>query len=98
MTNILSDIKKAAQQEPKNVQQQFLKLMEEVGEAAQAYLSAQKASGNRYKDLDINDTKEELVDVLLVTYAILIKLDISQDELNELLKKKINKWLNKQNN
>jgi NTP pyrophosphatase (non-canonical NTP hydrolase) len=87
---------RAAQSEPKTVQQQFLKLMEESGEAAQAYLASIKASGNGYKQLDINDTKEELADTLLVVLAILVKLDCQPSELKELLQKKTQKWLDHQ--
>ncbi|WP_281165659.1 MazG-like family protein [Liquorilactobacillus sicerae] len=85
-----------AKQEPKTVQQQFLKLMEEAGEAAQAYLAANRVSGNDYKNLDLADTKEELVDVLLVTVAMLVKLDCQPAELETLLQKKMQKWLEHQ--
>ncbi|KRL37862.1 MazG-like family protein [Liquorilactobacillus uvarum] len=98
MDDLIVEIEKAAHLEPKSVEQQFLKLMEEVGEAAQAYLSAENVSGNSYKKLNIDNTKEELVDILLVTYAVLVKLDISHAELIKLLKQKTNKWLEKQNN
>jgi NTP pyrophosphatase (non-canonical NTP hydrolase) len=86
----------AALLEPKSVQQQFLKLMEESGEAAQAYLASINASGNGYKHLDINATKEELVDSLLVILAILVKLDCQPLELHKLLEQKTEKWLNHQ--
>nr|WP_252895205.1 MazG-like family protein [Liquorilactobacillus satsumensis] len=67
-------LKKAANREPKSIEQQFLKLTEEVGEAAQAYLSSKGISGNRYKGLNRNNVKEELVDVLLVNLALLIRV------------------------
>lgn len=86
----------AAKKEPKTVLQQFLKLMEETGEASQAYLSATHASGNDYKKLDFADTKEELADTLLVILAILVKLGCSTDELEKLLNKKTDKWLSHQ--
>ncbi len=96
MTTIQNQIKAAALKEPKTVEQQFLKLSEEVGEAAQAYLAAMKVSGNDYKQLTKVDVQEELVDVLLVTYAILYKLDISDEALNALLTQKVTKWLSHQ--
>lgn len=98
MNDLILEIEKAASLEPKSVGQQLLKLMEEVGEASQAYLSAEDVSGSSYKNLSFNNTKEELVDVLLVTYAILIKMDVSHAELAELLKEKTAKWIKKQNN
>ena len=85
-----------ATQEPKTIEQQFLKLMEEAVAAAQAYLAANHASGNDYKNLDLVDTNEELTDILLVTVAMLVKLDCQPEELETLLKKKVKKWLEHQ--
>ncbi len=96
MIDLMNQIRLAAEQEPKTVSQQFLKLMEEVGESSQAYLSSQNASGSGYKQLTTANTKEELVDVLLVTLAILHKLDTSDAELETLLTTKTEKWLRKQ--
>lgn len=94
--DIFRRIKKAAASEPKSIDQEFLKLMEEVGESSQAYLSSEKASGANYKHLTVYNTKEELVDVLLVTLALLQKLGTTDDELNKLLLKKVSKWIDKQ--
>lgn len=96
MDELWHQIQQAATQEPKTPDQQFLKLMEEVGEASQAYLSSQKASGAAYKQLTVANTQEELVDVLLVTYALLQKLGTTDDELTTLMHTKTTKWLNKQ--
>lgn len=93
METVQSQIKAAALREPKTLEQQFLKLTEEVGEAAQAYLSAEKASGNQYKQLNKENVEEELVDVLLVTYAILYKLDMNDEAMKSMLLKKVTKWL-----
>lgn len=90
---IQAQIKQAAAQEPKTIEQQFLKLSEELGEAAQAYLSSKGVSGNDYKALNTTDVQEELVDILLVTYAILYKLDTSDATLKTLLTQKVTKWL-----
>ncbi|MCZ0702430.1 NTP pyrophosphatase (non-canonical NTP hydrolase) [Natronobacillus azotifigens] len=79
-------------QEPKTLEQMALKLSEEAGETAQAVLSYRKASGSEYKQLGINDVKEECVDVILVTLAILYKLSDSDDEFYDLANKKIEKW------
>lgn len=94
--NLLEKIRQASLQEPKTIQQQFLKLMEELGEACQAYLSAAQASGNRYKNLNQEDLKEELADIMLVTMAILYKLDTTDEELMALLARKTEKWVEKQ--
>ncbi|MCH4172088.1 MAG: MazG-like family protein [Lactobacillus sp.] len=96
MSDILDQVKQAASKEPKTPEQQFLKLSEEVGEAAQAFLSAQAISGNGYKGKHVADVQEELVDVLLVTLAILYKLDTTDARLQTLLQQKVAKWLAKQ--
>lgn len=96
MSELMKQIRLAAEQEPKTVSQQFLKLMEEVGESSQAYLSSQHASGSGYKQLTTANTKEELTDVLLVTLAILHKLGTTDEELATLVSTKTAKWLAKQ--
>lgn len=98
MEKTLIKIKEAAKTEPKNVEQLFMKLMEELGEATQAYLSSEKISGNNYKELTKDDVKEELVDTLLVTFSLLYKLDANETEIEQLINKKIDKWKYKQNN
>lgn len=94
--NLLKQISYAASQEPKNTDQEFLKLMEEVGEASQAYLSSINASGAGYKHLTSANTQEELVDILLVTFTLLKQLGATDDEIQKLLSIKTTKWINKQ--
>ncbi|MFC6170888.1 MazG-like family protein [Loigolactobacillus jiayinensis] len=96
MDNLKQTIKQLAQAEPKTLEQQALKLSEEVGEAAEALLSMEGVSGDGYKKLTVADTKEEYVDVLLVTFAILEKLGTSDAELTTLLQNKLSKWQAKQ--
>ncbi len=96
MENIVDKIRKATETEPKNPEQQFMKLIEELGEASQAYLSSKGISGNKYKQLSENNVKEELVDVLLVTFALLSQLGATDDEIETLIDRKINKWLHNQ--
>lgn len=99
MNNKLLDrINYAIAQEPKNIQQEFLKLMEEIGEASQAYLSSKNASGSKYKGLSVSNTKEELIDALLVTFTLLKKLGTTDTEIKYLLSSKTAKWIDKQHN
>lgn len=98
MEKILVKISEAAKTEPKTIEQLFMKLIEELGEASQAYLSSENISGNNYKNLNREDVKEELVDTLLVTFSLLYKLDSTDREIENLMNKKIDKWLQKQNN
>ena len=95
---LLQQITKAARTEGKSTEHLLIKLMEEVGEASQAYLSTTKASGSNYKQLSVADFQEELVDILLVTITLLKRTEISDEELVALLNRKIAKWLAKQEN
>ena len=51
MDQLIEEIFQAAEMEQKDEQQLVLKLMEEVGETAQALLASQKAPGSAYKNL-----------------------------------------------
>lgn len=93
MEDVFTIIKQLAEKEPKTLEQMALKLSEESGEVAQAVLSQNKASGSQYKQLQIQDIKEECIDTILVATALYYKLEKSNDEeLITLLTKKMNKW------
>ncbi|EOH97962.1 MazG nucleotide pyrophosphohydrolase domain-containing protein [Enterococcus pallens] len=96
MNELLDEIFRTAEKEQKNEQQLVLKLMEEVGETAQALLSSQKAPGSEYKMLTTEDVKEEIADTLLVAFALLHKLGTSNEQLQDLLETKLAKWQAKQ--
>ncbi|MCV3296167.1 MazG-like family protein [Oenococcus kitaharae] len=96
MNNLIEKIRKAAVTEPKKPEQQFMKLSEELGEACQAYLSSQGISGNKYKGLDQDNVKEELVDVIMVAIALLCQLGTSNQDIENLVERKIHKWVSKQ--
>ncbi|APB71535.2 hypothetical protein PPYC1_14685 [Paenibacillus polymyxa] len=69
-----------------------LKFSEEVRETSQAMLSYVNASGSEYKQLSISDVKEECADVVLVALSLFYKLSSNEEELQEFLNKKVNKW------
>lgn len=54
----------------KNVERRMLKLVEEVGETAEALLGA--TSANNYKGKSFDDVREELVDCLILVLDILL--------------------------
>ena len=95
MEQLLKEIKKLSEREPKTIEQMALKLSEEVGETSQAVLSYLKASGSDYKELGIDDVKEECVDVILVALSLFYKLSENETELHELISKKLEKWQSK---
>lgn len=84
--------------EKKTLEQMGLKLSEESGEVSQAILSYVKASGNAYKELGLNDVKEECVDVMLIAFALFFTLSDSEEELTALMTKKMGKWKEKVSN
>ncbi len=83
--------------EKKTLEQMVLKLSEEVGETSQAVLSYLNASGNAYKQLGLEDVKEECVDVMLIALALFFRLAESENELEPLMRKKLAKWKEKVN-
>ncbi|GKS15004.1 hypothetical protein YDYSY3_60040 [Paenibacillus chitinolyticus] len=92
MEQLLKEIKLLSEKESKTLEQMALKLSEEVGETSQAVLSYIKASGSKYKQLGIEDVKEECIDVILVALAMFYKLSENDKELHELFSKKLDKW------
>jgi len=66
--------------------------MEELGELAEAVLSYEGAAGCAYKGKTLNDIKEESIDVFLVIVAILAKIDMSDEEIKSIIRKKMLKW------
>ncbi|GEN46606.1 MazG-like family protein [Alkalibacillus haloalkaliphilus] len=95
MEQLLTEIKSLSEREPKTLEQMALKLTEEVGETSQAVLSYLKASGSDYKQLGIDDVKEECIDVVLVALAMYYKLSEDEEEFRNLVSEKLNKWESK---
>lgn len=92
MEELLQKIKDLSEKEKKTLEQMVLKLTEEVGETSQAMLSYRQANGSEYKKLDISDVKEECVDVILVALSLFYKLSDDENELQQYLSKKVDKW------
>ncbi len=92
MDQILKKIQYLSTQEKKTLEQMVLKLSEEVGETSQAMLSYMNANGSEYKQLNISDVKEECADVILVALSLFYKLSSDEEELQQFLSKKVDKW------
>ncbi|WP_067838048.1 MazG-like family protein [Amphibacillus sediminis] len=97
MEKIIKEIQAMSANEKKTLEQMVLKLSEEVGETSQAVLSYLNASGNAYKQLGLEDVKEECVDVMLIALALFFRLAESENELEPLMRKKLAKWKEKVN-
>lgn len=79
----------------KTVQEIMIKLSEESGELAQALLSYLNVNGSEYKELGLDDVKEEAIDVIIVALSLFYKVGGSDKELKTTLNSKINKWQEK---
>lgn len=97
ITELLNEIQELSIQNGKTVEQIGLKLSEETGECSQAILAYTNAEGSVYKGFGVNDIKEECIDVILVAMSLFYKLNGNNEELNNLLSKKMEKWQNKVN-
>lgn len=83
-------------QDPKTLQERALKLCEEAGELAQAVLSATKAPGSAYKEMGLEDVREEAADAAIVALSVLAQTCADEEQFNAELKRlfaeKTAKW------
>ena len=76
----------------KTLSQKGLKLAEEVGELAKAILPYDSAHGTNHRFIDREKILEEVVDVYLTNISIAHSLGFSDEEFNDMLIKKSEKW------
>lgn len=88
----MDKIIKLSMENEKSLEQIALKMSEEVGEVSQALLSHLKASGSEYKKLGAEDVIEECVDVMIVAYSLIYKMGGSDEDIEKLMREKVNKW------
>jgi NTP pyrophosphatase (non-canonical NTP hydrolase) len=69
-----------------------LKLAEETGEVSAAIQSYEGQLGTEYKQQTVEDVKEEIIDTMLVLYSMLSDLEVSEEEFQSIIDKKIAKW------
>lgn len=93
---LLNRIKKLSETEPNNLTRRCAKFSEELGELSAACLAVDDPDGKNYKDLGVQDVKEESVDCLLMAFSTFFDPTIGGtiEELVELLSKKCDKWEN----
>ncbi len=90
--NINDYIKDLSIKDTKNLSQKGLKLVEEVGELARAILPYDSAPGTNHRFVDRENILEEVVDVYLTNISILHSLGFTDEEFNEMLIRKSEKW------
>jgi NTP pyrophosphatase (non-canonical NTP hydrolase) len=92
MNNINDFIKTLSIKDKKTLSQKGLKLVEEVGELARVILPYDSAHGTNHRFIDREAILEEVVDVYLTNISIAHSLDFTDEEFNDMLAKKSEKW------
>lgn len=90
--NINDFTKKLSIKDKKTLSQKALKLVEEVGELARVILPYDSAHGTNHRFTNKQEILEELVDVHLSNISIAHSLGFSDEEFNDMLIKKSEKW------
>jgi NTP pyrophosphatase (non-canonical NTP hydrolase) len=92
MNNINDFIKSLSISDKKTLSQKGLKLVEEVGELARVILPYDSAHGTNHRFIDREAILEEVVDVYLTNISIAHSLGFTDEEFNDVLVKKSEKW------
>ena len=90
--NINEYIKNLSIKDKKTLSQKGLKLVEEVGELARVILPYDSAHGTNHRFIDREAILEEVVDVYLTNISIAHSLGFTDEEFNDMLAKKSEKW------
>jgi NTP pyrophosphatase (non-canonical NTP hydrolase) len=90
--NINEYIKNLSIKDKKTLSQKGLKLVEEVGELARVILPYDSAHGTNHRFIDREAILEEVVDVYLTNISIAHSLGFTDEEFNDMLVKKSEKW------
>lgn len=87
-------IKKLSIDESNSLTRRMVKAQEELGELAEAVLCVDDPNGTSYKQLSVEDIKEECVDVILVVLSVFFDKRVKGTlrELSQLIHKKCTKW------
>ena len=85
-------VKELSKKDKKTLSQKALKLVEEVGELARVVLPYDSAHGTNHRFIDREAILEEIVDVHLTNISIAHSLGFTEDELNEMMVRKAEKW------
>ena len=90
--NINEYIKNLSIKDKKTLSQKGLKLVEEIGELARVILPYDSAHGTNHRFIDREAILEEVVDVYLTNISIAHSLGFTDEEFNDMLIKKSQKW------
>lgn len=90
--NINEYIKNLSIKDKKTLSQKGLKLVEEVGELARIILPYDSAHGTNHRFIDKEALLEEVVDIHLSNISIAYSLGFTDEEFNDMLIRKSQKW------
>lgn len=96
--NINEFIKNLSLKDKKTLSQKTLKLVEEIGELSRIILPFDSAHGTNHRFIDKESILEEIVDVYLSNISIAYSLGFTEEEFNDMLFKKSQKWSKLQSN
>lgn len=85
-------VKELSKKDKKTLSQKALKLVEEVGELARVVLPYDSAHGTNHRFIDREALLEEVVDVHLTNISIAHSLGFTEEELNDMMVRKAEKW------
>jgi NTP pyrophosphatase (non-canonical NTP hydrolase) len=85
----------ASKKEPKPIIARMVKLQEECGELAVAVLKKEgwKGLGKDTKDTNHDNILEEGCDVMIIVMSVLAKYKFTEEQINDKLQAKLNKWM-----
>jgi len=92
MNTIKDFIKNLSIKDKKTLSQKGLKLVEEIGELARVILPYDSAHGTNHRFIDKEKILEEVVDVYLTNISIAHSLGITEEEFDDMLVRKSEKW------
>jgi phosphoribosyl-ATP pyrophosphohydrolase len=96
MEEITNFILKSAHKDRKTLAEQLIKLQEEAGELAAAYLMTRGKKGTTKTFQEIDDNfVEEACDTIIITLAILGKKKYSKERIYNMMNLKLQKWQSK---
>jgi len=90
----------ASKKEPKPIMARMVKLQEECGELAVSVLKKEgwKGMGKDNKDTNHENILEEGCDVMIIVMSVLAKYKFTEEQIDEKLQQKLDKWMKLINN
>lgn len=89
---ILEYVRTLTENDTKNLSQKALKVSEEAGELAKAVLPFENAAGTTHRFIAREHILEEVADVFLTGISVAYELGFTDEEIEEMIERKMVKW------